>query len=190
MTTKPTELATAPQEPIWERQSGESDRAFHGFCVFRDLPPAGRTQRAVQDILYPQAQWATRTIGKWAKEHNWEARASAWDNEVDRVKRDAHLKTVGVMAERHVHQAISLQAKGLEALELIAAGDIDPANARLLIVEGSKLERLSRGEATEKYEQGRGTGLPDLSGYSDDDLRELADAAKRLAAGAGKKESS
>ena len=173
---------------LWERQPKENSRAFHAFTVFRDLPSNNRTMRMVQDIIYPDSPWAARTIAKWAGEFRWVERTKAWEDEQDRMKLAAQADTIKTMAERHVKQAIALQDKGLAALEQITQSNISIADARLLIVEGAKLERLSRGQATEKVEEITKRGLPDLGQYSEEDLRRLEGLAKRVVEGASQTE--
>lgn len=192
MSKKPTALIPAPQPTsvaLWERQPGESSRSFTAFTTFRDLPSTNRTLKAVQEIMYPGAQWAMRAITGWAKDHQWVERVIAWENELDRVKLAAQAQTVETMSKRHIEAAQKLIEKGLAALEKITEGDIDPANARLLIVDGSKLERLARGQSTEKYDSTERAGLPDLSGYSEEELKRLADIAERIVKGASETKS-
>lgn len=191
MTTKEksTALVPAPESTptsvvLWERQPGESSRSFTAFTTFRDLPSANRTLKAVQEIMYPGAQWAMRAITKWAKDHRWVERVVAWENELDRVRLAAQTATVETMSKRHIEAAQELLKKGLEALEKVKIEDLDAANIRLYIADAIKLERLARGQSTEKYDSTERKGLPDLSGYSEEDLRRLADLAERVVKGA------
>lgn len=179
-----------PPATLWERQMGESSRAFHAFTIFRDLPPNNRTLRMVQDIIYPNSPWAAKTIARWAKDCIWVDRVTAWENYLDQEKLKVQVETVRTMTERHIKLAQDLQNKGVEALEELAKGPISVGDARQLIVEGAKLERLSRGQSTEKYDQTEHGGFPDLSNYSEEDLRRLADLADRVVKGAGEEKPS
>ncbi len=183
-----TEVTKVPDSPTpWERQEGESSRAFEAFVVYRDLPAKNRAYNLVVDALYTNAPWAVRTIQRWATAHGWEARVTAWENQLDRAKRDAQVDTVKLMTKRHLEQAMAMQAKGLAALNGISESQMTPADARLLITEGIKAERLARGQSTEKIERGESIEQPqpDLSDLSDEELTRMAELADRVTKGSG-----
>jgi len=176
----------------WEKQDGESARAFSAFVVYRDLPAASRKLESVSEQLYPQAPWAVSKVREWASKYNWQVRADAWSAQLDAERRKVQLETVKTMTIRHIEAAIAMQGKGLEALRnLQAKEDLSAADIRLLITEGAKLERLSRGLVTDRTggKKDDGDGKPgdepaDLSGISDDELRRLEGVAKQAAEGA------
>lgn len=187
------ELATAAPvalpSPPWSRMPGESSRAFLSFTTYRDLPARNRTVRMVQDILYPDSQWAEKTIRSWSKKYHWAERVRLWENEKDRQRLLIEAETIRTMTARHTAMAIALQDAGLEALQRVLDGEITVADARLLITEGAKLERLSRGQATEKHDTTHRTGLPDeLRNLPEEELRRLAGVAQRIIAGARSEE--
>ena len=190
MAKKKASIATIPSARVWERQPGESSRAFAAFVAFRDLPTNNRTLRAVRDLLYPDSPWAERTITRWAQEFRWIERVTSWENEVDRQKLSVQMETIRTMTQRHVEQAVKLQEKGIMALEKLTADTISASDARLLVTEGAKLERLARGQSTEKYEQTTRAGFPDeFREYTQEELRRLAELADHIVKGAGEKES-
>ena len=45
------------------------------------------------------------TIARWSALYSWVARAEAWDDEQDRLKRLSQIKAIEAMAERHAQQA-------------------------------------------------------------------------------------
>lgn len=199
MSNKSSEQSVEPVSPspgtvvqLWERQAEEPSRAFAGFVVFRDLPVTNRNCQAVADVMYPSARWAIRVVGEWSKKYGWDIRVTAWDNFLDRLRRETQLSTIKTMAKRHVEQAVSLQEAGIKALKLInEEGNMSAADARLLITEGAKLERLARGLSTDKIDHRREAEdeLPDLSGASEDELRQLTQLAESIVERAGKETS-
>lgn len=134
----------------WERQDGETDKAYAAFCIYRDLPPNERSLRAAAAKFYGKDKEKLRrppaTFEKWSTRWRWVERARAWDEEQDRLAREAQLQAIKEMRERHAEQARYLQAKGIQALRDLAAGKISAGDAIRLIIEGARLERISRGE--------------------------------------------
>lgn len=181
-------VATLPAvAQAWEQQVGESSRAFHAFQTYRDLDPKGRTFKAVQDILYPDSPYAGKSLRRWAERFRWVERVGAWERALDRKRMEVQLNTVKDMTQRHIDEAVELQNKGLNALKLLSDKDLSEmsvADARLLVTEGAKLERLARGLSTEKHDQTNRGGLPDdLSTLPEDELRRLANLAASLTTG-------
>ena len=55
---------------LWERQSGETPKAFAAFCLYRDIPPLDRSVRAAVESFRKQ--------GGKTSERNWETWASRY----------------------------------------------------------------------------------------------------------------
>lgn len=146
----------------WERQPGETSRAWAAFCVYRDLGPR-RTLDEVDRRLYgprsderPVSAKPRRrrgVISDFSRQYSWVARCTAWDAEVDRLARVSQVEEVQAMNRRHVAEARALQAKALEALRGLAPGALTPADLLRFVVEASKLERLGLGEVTDNTRQ-------------------------------------
>ena len=88
-----TETGRAP----YERQVGEGHRAFAGFVAYRDQPPGTRSLGGAA----PLTGKSQKLMQVWSGEHNWVARAAAWDREQDRVARQARLDQIERVNERH-----------------------------------------------------------------------------------------
>lgn len=162
--------------PIWERLPGESAKAFEAFRLYRDLPPSERSVREVARRLNKNLT----TIAQWSSKYRWVERAQAWDDEVDRRAREAHLRAVKEMRERHARYAVALQMKALDRLKQMDPDELEPLEVLKFIVEAAKLERLARGEPDTIQEHTGKDGGPiehrhsfDLSRLSIEELRSL-----------------
>jgi len=163
-------------EPIWERLPGESAKAYEAFCKYRDMPPGERSLREVARRLGK----SETLISRWSSRYRWVERVQAWDDEVDRKAREAHLRTVKEMRERHARYAVALQMKALDRLKQMDPDELEPLEVLKFIVEAAKLERLARGEPDTIQEHTGKDGGPiehrhnfDLSRLSIEELRSL-----------------
>lgn len=140
----------------WERQPGESTRAYSAFLVYRDLGPQ-RSLRKASEIIYPRYRQRGTTgppgrIVLWSGQFKWHQRAEAWDAYLRRLKEDEERRAIKEMAERHARAAVGFQQKALERLLAMKPGELKPKEVLAFFIEAAKLERLSRGEPTERTE--------------------------------------
>jgi hypothetical protein len=77
---------------------------------------------------------------------------AVWDDEQDRIAREALSRGVVAMRKRHADIAMAMEAKALRALQKIPPEDMSPRDISTMVDVASKIERLSRGEVTEKTE--------------------------------------
>lgn len=163
----------------WERKEGETDAAFTAFVAYRDQDPP-RSLRRLHDELKSRVEPGAKagrgaapplsTLMEWSSGYFWVARASAWDDELDRRKREAQAEAVAEMARRHADQSkqivqtLLLPASALaQRIRKLAASDdlerLFPGTSSEtlmeLLVQGAKvmpkvveIERLARGEPT------------------------------------------
>lgn len=126
-------------DKAWERQAGESEKAFEAFTVYRDMGEE-RTFTAVCRKL-----GKSRTlIDRWNKRWNWRERARAYDNDMERAARAKAVKDRQAMTERHIGIAALLQKKAVEALKALESDDLSSREIREYIKLGTDLERLNR----------------------------------------------
>lgn len=111
-------------------------------------------------------------IDNMAQRNDWQARAAAWEEELDRRSRNAEIAEIEKMAKRQVQIATGLQEAGAMELQALvkrikyvdqyakAQAPGTPPRQPLtsikdivrLVESGTKLERLNRGEPTEHTE--------------------------------------
>ena len=63
----------------WERQTGETAKAYAAFSVYRDMGVHRSLRRVAQESSKDPAQ-----IFRWNKRHGWQQRIAAYDAEIDR----------------------------------------------------------------------------------------------------------
>lgn len=133
----------------WERQPGESMKAFKAFTIYRDLGPLERSQEKVKEAL----ERSSRTmISDWSVKFNWTKRVEAWDDEQDRIIRADHLKEIKEMRKRHAKLAHDMLDKAEKALEKISDEEISAKEIGQLVDIASKLERISLGDSGDVIE--------------------------------------
>lgn len=135
----------------WERQPGETEKAYEAFLIFKNLGP-GRTFKAVSDRL----QKSYTLIRRWKERGNWESRAAEYDRENERKEQIATQKARKKMIERHIKIGTSLQGKALQALEAISPEEMKPQDIERFLQFGTKLESESRAkQATKQAGEGQ-----------------------------------
>lgn len=147
----------------WERQEGESVKAFEAFTVYLEMGD----ERSIRDVAQRLAKSRT-LIGRWSVTYQWVERVSAFDAD---VQRKAHAKAVKKrrnMVDRHISIALKMQEKALLALEQMNPADIDPKNLIAMLREATKLEQEMRAAAVDE----RRTAVADAenTGEADDVL--------------------
>lgn len=90
---------------VWERQPGETAKAFVAFEAYRQLPRRERSIRAAYAELC-RAEGKTPSanlpgqIGQWAQKYKWPDRAAAYDNYIRRAETDAAAETAAELEKR------------------------------------------------------------------------------------------
>ena len=129
----------------WERQEGESVKAFEAFTVCLEMGD----ERSIREVAQRLAKSRT-LIGRWSVTYQWVERVAAFDAD---VQRKAHAKAVKKrrnMVDRHISIALKMQEKALMALEQMDPADIDPKNLIAMLREATKLEQEMRTAAVDE----------------------------------------
>ncbi len=158
MAKKTTATTTSTPKP-WERQERETPKSFAAFCVYRDMGPQERTLTKTADVVGK----STSLMDTWSQKYGWVDRAAAWDDEQDRIKREAdqkaQIEAIKEMRKRHTKVAVKMIDKAEAAIDEILAGEIKPADIPRLVDIATKLERISRGDAGEVIEERQGESV-------------------------------
>lgn len=130
-----------------------------------------------------------RTLYEWSRRFHWQDRIAGLEREAKRADDQARVSAMKEMYDRQGKEALLLQQKGAEWLATMAAGDATPEAAIRAVVEGARLERLARGEPTDRKEvQGEIEINTRLTGISDEELDYLIEYTRRALAGEGEAE--
>ena len=161
--------ANIPPEP-WERQKGETAKAFEAFAVYRDMP-----HRSIRDVARQLGKSAT-LISRWSSLHGWQKRVAAWDAEQDRIAREAQINEIKKMRKRHADLANAMLVKATKALQRIPEDEIKATDVSRMVETAAKLERISRGDVGDVIEErDGGAATPAVQFYMPDNGRDKDD---------------
>ena len=168
-------------EKPWERQTGESEKAFEAFVVYRDLGQ-DRTITAVGKRLAK----SRNLIDRWKEKYNWSERVRLYDNELEKRAMAKAVKERKAMTERHIKLAMQMQKKALEALQALNKKDMSPWDIKEYIKIATEIERLNRTDSSEKNdgivktESEFETSTLNLSMLSNNELEVLNELADKI----------
>ncbi len=123
----------------WERQKGESEKAFEAFAAYRDMGP----ERTISAVVKRLGKSRT-LIDRWKDRWDWQERVRAYDNELEKEARAKAVRGRKDMTERHIKIAMQVQKKALEALASLSVEDMSPKDVKEYIKMATDLERLNR----------------------------------------------
>lgn len=120
---------TEDRQP-WDRRDDETSRAYHAFCLYRDMGPQGRSLRAVTEELYGDEGESVGSVSshveRWSSDYAWVDRAAAYDDYMaERVREELEQRRIRDKVERlasldALHEVID------DALESLNPADISP----------------------------------------------------------------
>lgn len=129
----------------WERQEGESVKAFEAFSVYLEMGE-DRSLRAVGQKLGK----SKALMERWSRTYQWVERVAAYDADVQRKAHAEAVKKKRKMVDRHISIALKMQEKALMALDKIDPEAIDPKNLIAMIREATRLEQEMRSAAVDE----------------------------------------
>ena len=107
-----------------------------------------RSNQAVCDELSKSRQLITR----WKSNYNWDERARAYDNEIDKQAHQEAVKNLKDMTNRHIKISIQLQKKAMEAMAILKPEEMTPKDIKEFVKMATELERLNRTIAANQEE--------------------------------------
>ena len=136
----------------WERQKGESEKAYEAFTVYRDM----ETRRTISAVV-KQLEKSRCLIDRWKDRWEWTERVRLYDNFLEKQAKEKAVKDRKAMVDRQVKIAMQVQKKALEALEKLSVEDMTPKDIKEYIKMATDLERLNRTfEVESSRENGNG----------------------------------
>jgi hypothetical protein len=131
----------------WQRQQGESGKAFAAFQMYRDMGADRSLARVGQ-----QSGKHVSLLERWSVRWRWFDRAAAWDLHIDTERWQANEREAREMGERHARAAVAMQARALQRLQSLDPGHMGARELTYMWETGVKIERLSRGLPSERIE--------------------------------------
>ncbi|MGD9713363.1 MAG: hypothetical protein AB7V46_15025 [Thermomicrobiales bacterium] len=160
----------------------ETTRHRLAFAAYVDMGPS-RTLEALQARIKanPVAFGLARAPGlrslyRWSSELHWQDRLDDLEREARRQDAESYIRSLKEMNERQAREGLVLQQKAVQRIQALADDELTGSEAIRALVEGARLERLARGEVTDRSQIERTDDL-DLSGFSIAELRVLAQIA-------------
>lgn len=141
---------------LWERQPGEGPQAFKAFAAYRDSGIGGQRRsltKTAQSLKKSDGTpYSDGTLKQWSWKHNWQERVDAFDEYMDKQMQDELRKGRAAMLKNHVDIAQAMLVKALKGLQKIPPEELTAQDIARMVDIAAKLERISRGEATERTE--------------------------------------
>ena len=151
------------QKSIWDKQIGETNRAYNAFLAYRNMGALRSLTKAAKvfygDIYLPKSYSKDTQFRKWSRTHNWVARCEAYDIEQDKIFQVEQREAIREMNKRQATIGAAMQKKGITRLIDMDISELTPDQAARLTKTGVEIERPARGEATEITEHKGAVGV-------------------------------
>lgn len=168
----------------------ERQRQRDAFERYWRLGPQRSIERLHAAMAAEERGPSLRTLYEWSRRYHWQARTADVERQAAAAADEARVQAMKEMYERQAREGLLLQQKGAEWLSSLRAVDVSAEAAIRAISEGAKLERLARGEPSERevviQDEAADTRLRDLS---DSELADLIEYAERAVARASEAKS-
>lgn len=158
----------------WERQEGETSKAYAAFCRYRRMDPSKRSLEA--SLGRDKSSGKLRYVQDLSSKHDWVARAAAYDDYKDALVRQRLEQQRLDMAERQAAVARAMLDKAKQRIESIDLSSLLPQDVARWVDVATKTERLALGEPTDNVrEEVHGSiDLGVVEQYTAEELREIA----------------
>jgi len=114
----------------WERQEGESNRAYAAFCLYRDYG----SDRKIFPVILSHVQ--DKAVAKikyhswrhWSAVHHWAKRAADFDKYIDKLRLAERLKLIEERGEAHRQITEQMLKVVKKKLDLMSPEELSPVN--------------------------------------------------------------
>jgi hypothetical protein len=131
---------------LWDRQSGETNRAYEALCAYLQLGPRRSLAKAAEVFYDGKSAGKVRHFERWSSQYEWVKRAEAWDEhqraldarEYEIARREAKQSRLRAL---HDLQGLVIDAIGKLTAQAIAQGEFaDIVRASKMIWEQQRIE--------------------------------------------------
>lgn len=159
----------------------ESTRQRRAFDVYWELGGERSIERLKAELdARPGRSPGLRTLYEWSRRYHWQVHIGELERRARQAADQERLAALREMYDRQAREALFLQQKGAEWLTAMSEDQATAEAAVRAIVEGTKLERLARGEPSERNELKEGDNDEQLERFSTEQLQQLAQFAESL----------
>ena len=165
----------------WDKQPDESAEQFNAFVMYRDADPKISTEKVAAHY-----QKSTEWAAKLCTARRWVERREKWTEYQGKLTTEELVSGIPKMRKTHTDIATSMLVKALKALQKLPIEEMSPRDISTMVDVAAKLERISRGEVTERRESKteiagelKVTNF-DFSDLSDDELNRLDEIVNKI----------
>lgn len=130
----------------WERQSGETEKAYQAFSIYRDMTE-NRSIKAVCDEIGKSYQ----AVFRWVTKYEWKERVRLYDNWLEHEARKNIIKQKEKMIAQQLKIARAIQAKALKAFGEADESKMTFKDMKELLKLGTELEQNIIDRSAEMY---------------------------------------
>lgn len=129
--------------PSWERQEGESSKAYAAFCIYRDYGVDRSIVKVVQ--MYGENGTSKAQLFRWSSRYSWVQRCSDFDTFSEQQRRKEISAYRQKMSERHAQNARAIQEKALHALKHVDPSTLTNSELLKYLESGMRIEKEALG---------------------------------------------
>ena len=111
---------------LWDRQPGETPKAFAAFCLYRDLPAIDRSVLAAREGHQKDTKGTLRQWKGWSMRNDWVNRAAEHDSDLASRRRIRRAESLERAQDDISTMARAALTKMVPLLQPLESGGIDP----------------------------------------------------------------
>lgn len=143
------------ERKVWERQPGESIRAYEALREYLDMGP----KRSITKVAEKLGK-STAILNRWSRFNAWIKRTDAWELEQDHEWAQERKRSIREACRRHTSIARGFTGKVAARVQTIKPEEISAADAAKWLDIAVKVERLGLGMSTSNLEHAGPDGGP------------------------------
>ena len=122
---------------LWERQSGETAKAYAAFLLYRGLPAIDRSVSAAREGHQRDTKGTLRQWKGWSMRNDWVNRAAEHDSDLASRRRERMAQELeraqddAVVLIKAALDKVAERIEGMDAGELAAAPDVTVLHCRI-----------------------------------------------------------
>ena len=125
----------------WDRQPGETAKAYSYFAAYRDAGPS----RSIRNLAEQRGR-ARQYLYQLSHDHRWAQRAEQHDRANDQAFRRRMAARRQQVAEQHIAVAGALLTQAVLGLKALKVEDLSPADLARFVDVAVKVQRVALGD--------------------------------------------